>query len=101
VRIAEVFMKAQSSSAIAIAHALLGSHNVFRISPDTTAQNFTLDGVHHIPQLEALGRDEAERAVDDLGEICFAAAAARFAPCHILDEDRPPPPPPASGIAAA
>jgi hypothetical protein len=102
-RIADVFMKAQSSSAIAMAHTLIGSHNVFRISPDTTSQGFTLDGVRHIPELEALGRDEAHRAIaDDLGEIFFAAPAAPFTPCHILDADQPPLPPPASiDIAAA
>jgi uncharacterized protein len=99
-RIADVFMKAQSSSSIAMAHTLVGSHNVYRISPDTSAQHFTLDGVHHMPALEALGRDEAQRAVDDLGEIFFTAPAARFTPCHILDEDRPPLPLPASGVAA-
>ncbi len=100
-RIADVFMKAQSSSAIAMAHTLIGSHSVYRISPDTSAQRFTLDGIRHIPELEALGRDEAQRAVDDLGEVFFAAPAARFTPCHILDEDQPPLPLPASGIAAA
>lgn len=100
-RIADVFMKAQSSSAIAMAHALIGPHNVFRISPATASRHFTLDGIHHMPELETLGRNEAERAVDDLGEIFFAAPAARFTPCHILDEDRPPLPPPASGTAAA
>jgi hypothetical protein len=101
-RIADVFMKAQSSSAIAMAHTLIGSHSVFRISPDTSSQRFTLDGVRHIPELEALGRDEAHRAIDDLGEIFFAAPAAPFTPCHILDADQPPLPPPASvGNAAA
>ena len=100
-RIADVFMKAQSSSAIAMAHTLIGSHSVYRISPDTSTQHFTLDGVHHIPELEALGRDEAQRAVDDLGNVFFAAPAARFTPCHLLDEDQPPQPAPAAGIAAA
>lgn len=100
-RIAEVFMKAQSSSAIAMAHTLVGSHNVFRISPDTTSQNFTLDGIRHMPELEALGRDEAMRAIDDLGDIFFATPAARFAPCHRLDEDLPSLPLPPAGIAAA
>jgi hypothetical protein len=100
-RIADVFMKAQSSSAIAMAHTLIGSHNVYRISPDTTTQGFTLDGVRRIPELEALGRNEAECAIDDLGEIFFAAPAAPFTPCHQLDEDQPPMPAPALGTAAA
>lgn len=100
-RIADVFMKAQSSSAIAMAHTLIGSHNVYRISPDTTAQGFTLDGVRRIPELEALGRNEAERAIDDLGEIFFATPAAPFTPCHQVDEDQPPMPAPGLGTAAA
>ncbi len=101
-RIADVFMKAQSSSAIATAHTLIGPHNVYRISPDTTAQGFTLDGVRRIPELEALGRDEAERAIDALGSLFFAAPAAPFLPSHRLeDDDQPPLPMPRPGIAAA
>jgi patatin-like phospholipase/acyl hydrolase len=100
-RIADVFMKAQSSSAIAMAHTLIGSHNVFRISPDTTSQKFTLDGIERIPELEALGREEAQHAIDDLGEVFFAAPAAPFTPCHGLADDQPPLPPPALGTAAA
>jgi len=96
-RIADVFMKAQSSAAIAMAHTLIGSHSVFRISPDTTAQGFTLDGVRYIPELEALGRNEAQRVVDDLGEMFFAAPAAPFTPCHALDENQPPLPAPPRG----
>lgn len=102
-RIADVFMKAQSSSAIATAHTLVGSHNVYRISPDTTARDFTLDGVGRIPELEALGRDEAALAVDDLADVFFSQPAELFIPCHSLDDDsRPPLPLPASpGTAAA
>jgi uncharacterized protein len=96
-RIADVFMKAQSSSAIATAHTLIGSHNVHRISPDSTARNFTIDGVGRIPELEAFGRDEASRAVDDLANVFFHAPAERFVPCHALcDENQPPLPLPAA-----
>ncbi|HZB92435.1 MAG TPA: CBASS cGAMP-activated phospholipase [Stellaceae bacterium] len=91
-RIADVFMKAQSSSAIAMAHTLVGSHNVFRISPETSTRRFTLDGVHHMPELEALGRDEGRRALDDLGDVFFAAPAAAFTPCHSLGEGQSPAP---------
>jgi hypothetical protein len=83
-RIADVFMKAQSSSAIATAHALIGSQNVYRISPDTSSYHFTLDGVQHIPLLAELGRDEALRQLPDLKDIFFREKAAKFEPCHTL-----------------
>jgi hypothetical protein len=84
-RIADVFMKAQSSSAIATAHSLIGSQNLYRISPDTSSYRFTLDGVQHIPLLEALGREEAERQYERLAGTFFAAKAELFEPCHKLD----------------
>jgi hypothetical protein len=83
-RIADVFMKAQSSSAIATAHALIGSRNVYRISPDTSSYRFTLDGIKHIPLLEELGREEALHQLPDLRDTFFAEKAEPFEPCHKL-----------------
>ena len=83
-RIADVFMKAQSSSAIATAHALIGSRNVYRISPDMSAYRFTLDGVEHIPLLAELGRAEALRQLPALHDVFFRAKAPPFVPCHKL-----------------
>jgi patatin-like phospholipase len=101
-RIADVFMKAQSSSAIATAHTLIGGENVFRISPDTTARHFTLDGVGRMPELEALGREEAARLLEDLTAVFFRTPAEHFAPAHALDDDmRPPLPEPVTAIVAA
>ena len=91
-RIADVFMKAQSSSAIATAHALIGSANTYRISPDTSSYHFTLDGVEHIPLLSRLGRDEALRQFPALRDVFFRGAAEPFEPCHKL-QDLPPPVP--------
>ena len=91
-RIADVFMKAQSSSAIATAHTLIGSENVFRISPDTTAQNFTLDGVRRMPELEALGRAEAARLLEEVATVFFRGPAEPFIPYHHLDDDAAQPP---------
>jgi hypothetical protein len=85
-RIADVFMKAQSSSAIAAAHALIGSKNLYRISPDMSAHQFTLDGVHHMPLLAELGRDEAARRLPDLRNIFFHEKALPFTPCHELQD---------------
>ncbi|HZS85831.1 MAG TPA: CBASS cGAMP-activated phospholipase [Stellaceae bacterium] len=98
-RIADVFMKAQSSSAIATAHALVGSQNVFRISPDTSSYHFTLDGVQHIPLLEKLGHAEALRQFASLRDVFFRTKAEPFEPCHKL-EPQPAPPLPRPAPAA-
>lgn len=83
-RIADVFMKAQSSSAIATAHALVGARNVVRISPEASERRFSLDGVEHIPALEALGRSEASQRFPELLEMFFAEPAEPFHPAHSL-----------------
>jgi hypothetical protein len=83
-RIGDVFMKAQSSSAIATAHALVGSENVVRISPDIGNRHFSLDGIENMPELEALGRSEAEVHFPGLAEKFFAQTAEPFYPCHAL-----------------
>jgi len=85
-RIADVFMKAQSSSAIATAHALVGARNVVRISPDTGGRHFALDGVQNIPVLEALGRAEADLRFDDLHAMFFQEKSAPFGPAHSLED---------------
>jgi uncharacterized protein len=101
-RIADVFMKAQSSSAISTAHTLIGSENVFRISPDTTTRGFTIDGVRHMPALEALGREEAARLLEDLATVFFRSPAEPFIPYHAIEDDRQPPLPfPPRNTAAA
>jgi uncharacterized protein len=84
-RIADVFMKAQSSSAIATAHILIGSKNIYRISPDMSAHRFTIDGVRHMPLLTELGRDEAMRQLPDLRNVFFREKAPPFVPCHRLE----------------
>ncbi|HEX3498508.1 MAG TPA: hypothetical protein VHT04_04230, partial [Stellaceae bacterium] len=85
-RIADVFMKAQSSSAIATAHTLIGSRNVHRISPDMSDSHFTLDGIQHMPLLASLGRDEALRRLPELYADFFTAKAPPFVPCHRLGD---------------
>jgi len=85
-RIADVFMKAQSSSAIATAHALIGARNVVRVSPDTGGRHFALDGVQNMPVLEALGRAEADLSFDDLAEMFFRDRAEPFTPAHTLED---------------
>ena len=83
-RIGDVFMKAQSSSAIATAHALVGSENVVRISPDNGDRHFSLDGIENMPELEALGRSEAAAHFAPLAEKFFTAPAEPFHASHTL-----------------
>jgi hypothetical protein len=93
-RLADVFMKAQSSSAVVTAHALVGGENVFRIDPDMSQHRFTLDGVRHIPLLRQLGQKEATEAFPTLAPVFFQEKAAAFEPHHHL----PSPPQPAAAL---
>jgi len=83
-RIGDVFMKAQSSSAIATAHSLIGSENVVRISPDIGDRHFSLDGIENMPELEALGRAEAAQHFAPLARKFFADPAEPFHASHAL-----------------
>jgi uncharacterized protein len=85
-RLADVFMRAQSSSAIVTAHSLVGGANVFRIDPDMSQHRFTLDGVQHVPLLRRLGQNEASNAYATLAPVFFQEKAATFVPCHRLPE---------------
>jgi uncharacterized protein len=96
-RLSEIFMKAQSSSAIVTAQALLGSENVVRIDPDMSQHHFTLDGVQHVPLLRQLGQTEASNAYPRLAPVFFLEKAAPFVPCHRL----PSSPAPQPGAVAA
>src|SRR5207302_10163333 len=89
-RLAEIFMKAQSSSAIVTAQALLGSENVVRIDPDMSQHRFTLDGVQHVPLLRQLGQTEASNAYSKLVPVFFGEKAAPFVPYHRLPSVRAP-----------
>ena len=83
-RLADVFMTAQSSSAVVTAHVLLGPKSVFRIDPDMSQHRFTLDGVRHMPLLRQLGETEAANAFASLAPVFFQDKATAFVPCHQL-----------------
>jgi uncharacterized protein len=89
-RLADVFMNAQSSSAIVTANVLVGAENVFRVDPDTGDQHVGLDSVRHIPFLRELGQQEAARMFPVLAPTFLAAKAAPFVPCHPLPADLQP-----------
>lgn len=88
-RLADIFMKAQSSSAIVTAQALLGPQNVFRIDPDMSRHHFTLDGVEHVPLLRQLGEKEAAGALPQLAPLFFSEKAPPFTPYHELPAEVP------------
>jgi hypothetical protein len=83
-RIADVFMKAQSSAAIVTANALVGADRVVRVNPEMSHHRFTLDGAEHMPLLARLGRHEAHIRLPDLKPLFFAAKADPFFPSHAL-----------------
>ena len=96
-RLADVFMKAQSSSAVVTANALIGAANVFRIDPDMSQHHFTLDGVQHVPLLRQLGQSEASKAFPILAPVFLQEKAAAFVPCHRLPSPPATPPRPGDG----
>lgn len=81
-RLAQVFTAAQSSSAVITANSLIGATNLFRVSPDMSAQRFTLDGVRHLEHLQRLGKAEATREFPMLRDAFFALKAPAFVPYH-------------------
>jgi hypothetical protein len=89
-RLAQVFMTAQSSSAVVTANVLIGADHVFRINPEISRHHFTLDGLRHLPALSQLGFAEAATWLPTLAPVFFTEPAAPFEPDHKL-----PGPPPA------
>ncbi|MGH6989776.1 MAG: hypothetical protein ACREE3_07750, partial [Stellaceae bacterium] len=89
VRLADLYMKAQSSSALAMTHDLIGPAGLFRISPDVTGRGFTIDGAEHIPELEALGRAEASKSLPALQDIFFTEPAEPFVPYYRNEDSEP------------
>jgi len=84
----EVFMRAQSMSAIGMAqHLLPDRNNLVRISPTVGTNRFELDGVSEIPSLRGLGDTEARKALPELrSKFLTAPVQEDFVPCHKLDE---------------
>lgn len=80
-RLADVFMKAQSSSALSLAHDLLGEDAVIRINPHVA--HAPIDDVGSIDELEALGRAAARTALPRLEQQGFLGPQApAFVPFH-------------------
>lgn len=81
-RIAQVFMKAQSSGALMTADVLLGAENVLRVNPETPYAAGAIDAVDCLPELEALGRAEARRLMPELRGRFLHGPAEPFVPSH-------------------
>ncbi len=79
-RIAQIFMKAQSSSALMTADLLLGPEKVLRINPEIASGGSGIDAVDALPELDALGRSEARRFIPQVEAMFLDGAAEPFIP---------------------
>ena len=87
-RIVKVFMSGQSSSSIGSAVLLLGHTHVVRVSPVVDERQYKLDGVEGIPELRALGADQARTQLPLLRAKFFSTAAAPFVPVRVLENEK-------------
>jgi len=85
-RIVKVFMAGQSSASVGSAMLLLGHEHVVRVSPTVDERQYQLDGVAGIPELRALGAEQARIQLPLLRERFFAKPADRFLPIRTLDD---------------
>ncbi len=86
-KIADVFMAAQSASAIGMTqHLLPDREQLIRISPLVGKNRFDLDRVSEISSLRGLGDFEARKALPRLRPVFFVGETAEeFIPYHQLD----------------
>lgn len=84
-RIVKVFMSGQSSASIGTAMLLLGHDHVVRVSPSVDERQYQLDGVEGIPELRALGADQARTQLPLLRKRFFATPAEPFVPIRSLE----------------
>jgi len=86
-KVADVFMSAQSSSSLGIAQLLAGHDNVIRINPVVPKGRFSLDSLHEITSLEGLGNSEARKALRVIKRIFFDVHSQPFNPYCQLKAD--------------
>ncbi len=84
-RIVKVFMAGQSSASIGTAMLLLGHDRVVRVSPVVDERQYQLDGIAGIPELRALGADQARTQLPLLRKQFFSNRAEPFVPIRKLD----------------
>lgn len=84
-RIVKVFMSGQSSASIGTAMLLLGHERVVRVSPSVDERHYQLDGIEGIPELRALGADQARTQLPLLRKRFFTSTAEAFVPVRTLE----------------
>jgi hypothetical protein len=84
-KIADVFMAAQSSASLGTAQLLIDHENIVRISPHVERGRFTLDTIKEIPSLMGLGDSEARKALPLLRQLFFTVQVEQFEPYNKLD----------------
>jgi patatin-like phospholipase/acyl hydrolase len=81
-KMADVFMRAQSSGSLGTAqHLVADRNNVVRINPVVSGR-FGLDTLREIDSLRGLGASEARNALPSLRQLFFDAPAEAFVPFH-------------------
>ncbi len=83
-KVADFFIRGQSSGSLGTAYVLLGHDNVTRISPVVSRGRFKLDGIKDIHMLEGLGSRDARTELNHLQCLFFDQPAEQFVPCHSL-----------------
>jgi patatin-like phospholipase/acyl hydrolase len=81
-RIADVFMKAQSSSALVSAKMLVGYDNVVRVNPTVGETEFRLDAIDKLPVLKNMATEEAARLLPLLKHQFLSDLVEPFEPCR-------------------
>ena len=86
-RIVKLFMSGQSSSSLGSAVLLLGHDHVVRVSPVVDERQYQLDGIEGIPELRALGADEARTQLPLLRARFFSGPAESFVPVRKIHSE--------------
>jgi hypothetical protein len=87
-KIADLFLTAQSVSAIGMTqHLLPDRNNLVRISPTVGKNRFELDRVSEIPSLQGIGDSEARKALPQLRPLFFNEPVKEdFVPYHVVKQ---------------
>jgi hypothetical protein len=83
-KVADVFMTAQSFASLNTASVLLSHEQVLRISPSSEPRRFRLDRVSEIPSLRGLGASEARKALPRIRELFCQTQVEPFVPFKTL-----------------
>jgi patatin-like phospholipase/acyl hydrolase len=86
-KIASVFITAQSNSSSGMATHLLGDRTRFyRVDPPLPAKRYGLDVAKAIPELRGIGDSEARHRLQEIRDLFFSTPAEQFVPAHALQK---------------